>query len=247
LASLTIFWIFKVEAGKLRIEQVEFDLHEVFENISLMTADRAFEKKLEFLIQIDPEVPWRLMGDGLRLSQVLINLVNNAIKFTDHGQVTLSCKLVRRDSAQATLVFAVSDTGIGMTSEQQTRLFQPFSQADESTTRRFGGTGLGLSISRRVVELMGGCIELQSQEGYGTTVSCEISFTLSEQWQPVQVQREQPLKALIVDDHVQAARVLVDLLRFQGIDAVVVDKSVRAIDLISNADQSEGLISCSVI
>ncbi|GGX30561.1 response regulator [Undibacterium squillarum] len=230
----------KVEAGKLRIEQVEFDLHEVFENISLMTADRAFEKKLEFLIQIDPEVPWRLMGDGLRLSQVLINLVNNAIKFTDHGQVTLSCKLVRRDSAQATLGFTVSDTGIGMSSEQQNRLFQPFSQADESTTRRFGGTGLGLSISRRVVELMGGCIELQSQEGDGTTVSCEISFTLAEKWQPIQVLRDQPLKALIVDDHAQAARALVELLRFQGIDAVVVDKSVRAIDLISSADQNDG-------
>src|SRR5262249_16989723 len=132
----------KIEAGHLDIEKIEFHLDEVLENLSTIVGQKAQEKGLEFLISVEPGIPATLVGDPLRLGQILINLVNNALKFTEKGEVVVSARLQEAASGRAVLSFAVRDSGIGMTPEQTARLFQPFTQADASTTRKFGGTGL---------------------------------------------------------------------------------------------------------
>ncbi|MBF0266833.1 MAG: hypothetical protein HQL46_16340, partial [Gammaproteobacteria bacterium] len=150
----------KIEAGKLNIEEIEFSLDEVFNNLSTVSMTKVNEKKLDLLYKIDANVPMRLMGDPLRLGQIIINLVSNAIKFTDKGEVIVSVYCVEdklvRSTRKVKLQFSVKDSGIGMSEEQQKLLFQSFSQVDTSITRRFGGTGLGLAISKLIAELMGG-------------------------------------------------------------------------------------------
>ena len=159
----------KVEAGKLEMERHEFTLDEVLENLATVVGVKAAEKGLEFLLETAVDVPQRLVGDPLRLGQVLTNLANNAVKFTESGEVAVSTTLEREEAdGELLLRFVVRDTGIGLTEEQIGRLFQAFSQADGSTTRKYGGTGLGLTISRRLVELMGGEIEVTSTPGEGS-------------------------------------------------------------------------------
>ena len=161
----------KIEAGKLDIEAVEFRLDDVIASVTSITAQKAQDKGLEFLAEVASSVPQNLVGDPLRLGQVIANLINNSIKFTEHGEVHLKAELLEQVGERARLRFSVKDTGIGMTPEQAARLFQPFSQADMSTTRKHGGTGLGLTICRRLVELMGGEIWLESEPGVGKHVS----------------------------------------------------------------------------
>jgi signal transduction histidine kinase len=145
----------KIEAGKLDMESVDFQLEDTLDNISTLVGIKTQEKGLELLFKTDPSVPAALVGDPLRLGQVLINLSNNAVKFTDAGEIVVSTELVKKDKAQVALKFSVRDTGIGMTADQAAKLFQPFVQADSSTTRKYGGTGLGLTISKRLAEMMG--------------------------------------------------------------------------------------------
>jgi two-component system sensor histidine kinase/response regulator len=161
----------KIEAGKLEVERVAFDLVEVLDNLAGLVSIRAEDKGLEFLIYSSPSLPPRLIGDPLRLGQVLLNLTGNAIKFTHQGQVMVSVdELAPRPADAAVMLrFAVSDSGIGLTPEQGAKLFQAFSQADASTTRKYGGTGLGLAISRQLVGLMGGEIGVESTPGQGST------------------------------------------------------------------------------
>jgi PAS domain S-box-containing protein len=158
----------KIEAGKLEIEEITFCLQKVFDNLSDIIGLKAEERGLELDIEVAANVPARVQGDPLRLGQILINLGNNAVKFTSQGGVKVSVERLEQEQAKVVLQFCVADTGIGMTPEQQSRLFQSFSQADSSTTRRFGGTGLGLSISKNLVELMGGNIWLESEAGKGS-------------------------------------------------------------------------------
>ena len=153
----------KIEAGRLTLETVDFELSELVESTIDLHAVRACEKKLELISEIDDDVPTRLRGDPLRLRQVLLNLLGNALKFTERGEIFLHVSLERQDEVTARLCFAVRDSGIGIPADVIPHLFQPFSQADESTTRRYGGTGLGLAISRRLVEAMGGTISARSQ------------------------------------------------------------------------------------
>jgi len=162
----------KIEAERLTVERIEFDPGETIDRAVDLTAVQAYAKGLDFRVDEDVRLPARLIGDPLRLSQVLVNLLANAVKFTDHGRIALR---VRRDGAA--LLFEVSDTGIGIDQAVQKRLFQPFVQADSSTTRRFGGTGLGLVISRRLVELLGGDIAVHSVPGQGTTMSVRLPLT----------------------------------------------------------------------
>ena len=169
----------KIEAGKLTMERIGFGLEEVFENLTSVVGMRAHEKGLEVLFRIASDTPLHLVGDPLRLQQVLVNLCSNAVKFTKQGEVVVSVKPVRIDDGEVELEFAVSDTGIGMTPDQQARLFRPFTQADSSTTRKFGGTGLGLSISLRLVELMSGQLRLESELGKGSTFRFTARFGLS--------------------------------------------------------------------
>jgi len=165
----------KIEAGRLELETTAFDLDQVLESVGALTALAADDKGLEFLIGRGPDVPTQLLGDPLRLRQALLNLVNNAVKFTERGQVTLRVDAAGEREGSARLDFSVTDSGIGMRDDQIRLLFQPFSQADASTSRRFGGTGLGLAITRRLVDLMGGEVTVRSREGAGS----RFSFTLA--------------------------------------------------------------------
>ena len=158
----------KIEAGKLDMEAVEFDLLETLDNVANVITVKAQEKEdLEVLFNLDSQVPNFLVGDSLRLNQILVNLGNNAIKFTEKGEIVVTTKISKRSDDKVTLQFSVRDTGIGMTAEQQAKLFQAFSQADTSTTRKYGGTGLGLTISKRLVNMMGGEIWIESESGQG--------------------------------------------------------------------------------
>ena len=160
----------KIEAGKLDIETTDFQLDDVISSVTTLTAQKAHEKGLEFLAARRARtIPEHLLGDPLRLGQILTNFVNNAVKFTERGEIRLKIELLERTGEKVQLKFSVRDTGIGMTQEQAAKLFQPFTQADMSTTRKHGGTGLGLTICRRLVELMGGRIWLESEPGVGST------------------------------------------------------------------------------
>lgn len=165
----------KIEAGKLQLELTDFDPRQVIGTISSLLAEKADAKGLQLVID-HAELPPLLHGDGLRLEQILLNFASNAIKFTEHGSVTLAVQQVQEDQQQIRLRFSVSDTGIGMTADQQSRIFNAFEQADISTTRRFGGTGLGLAICRRLTYLMGGRIGVESCPGRGSTFWVELPF-----------------------------------------------------------------------
>ncbi len=206
----------KIEAGKLDMEAVDFDLDKVLDNLADLIAVKAGEKQdLEVLFASDPGVPRQLVGDPLRLGQVLINLSNNAVKFTDAGEIVVSTKVAAEDDEQVTLKFAVSDTGIGMTAEQMDRLFESFTQADTSTTRKYGGTGLGLTISKRLVEMMGGTIEVQSTPGRGTTFSFTAVFGRGKQKEIsplVPPPDMHGLKVLVVDDNATSREIFRGML-----------------------------------
>ncbi|MBF0411837.1 MAG: hypothetical protein HQK70_03890, partial [Desulfamplus sp.] len=159
----------KIEAGKLYMEEIDFDLDDVLHNLANVVNMKALEKGLELVFAVEPDVPKALTGDSLRLGQILLNLANNAVKFTENGEITLSIKTIKCDGESAFLRFAVQDTGIGLTEEQRGKLFQSFQQADASTTRKYGGTGLGLTISKKLAEMMGGEIGVDSVSGQGST------------------------------------------------------------------------------
>ena len=204
----------KIEAGRLDIEAVDFRLDDVIASVTAITAQKAQDKGLELLIEVADAVPQHLVGDPLRLGQVIANLVNNAIKFTEQGDVYVTADLLEQVGERARLRFSVKDTGIGMSPEQAARLFQPFSQADASTTRKHGGTGLGLTICRRLVELMGGEIWLESEPGVGSTFLFTVSVGVSSGLARSRVVPEQlrALSALVVDDNAAARDILVHAL-----------------------------------
>ncbi|MBC3884815.1 response regulator [Undibacterium griseum] len=230
----------KVEAGKLHIENTVFNLDEVLENVCAITADKAYEKGLELIFDVPQQIPRALCGDALRLGQILINLINNAVKFTQHGEVYVRCRHQVVSEGQLQLQFEIRDTGIGMTPEQMQRLFQPFSQADESTTRKFGGTGLGLSISRRVVELMGGQINLESESGLGTCVRFYLGFGLSPDVRtPAHTELIRHKRILIVDDNALAANVLRDELELLGARVDVAQEAAPAIQMMQIVDNDD--------
>ena len=204
----------KIEAGRLDIEAVDFRLDDVIASVTSITAQKAQDKGLEFLAEVADSVPQNLVGDPLRLGQVIANLINNAIKFTEQGEVYLKAELLEQVGERARLRFSVKDTGIGMTPEQAARLFQPFSQADTSTTRKHGGTGLGLTICRRLVELMGGEIWLESEPGAGSTFLFTVSVGVASGPARSRVVPEQlrAVSALVVDDNAAARDILVHAL-----------------------------------
>ncbi|MEO5364813.1 MAG: ATP-binding protein [Magnetococcus sp. WYHC-3] len=172
----------KIEVGRLELESIPFDIDEVLRTVSTLVSVRAHEKHLDLVLILDPEVPRRITGDPLRLNQVLLNLTGNAVKFTERGEVVIRVDSTPAENEQVLLTFSVADTGIGMTPEQMGHLFTAFSQADTSTTRQFGGTGLGLTISKRLVELMGSTIEVESLPGVGS----RFRFSLLTRPEPLQ-------------------------------------------------------------
>ncbi|MEN8254142.1 MAG: response regulator [Verrucomicrobiota bacterium] len=193
----------KIEAGKFELEKIPFDLVDITENVVQMFAQQAEEKGLELACLIQRNVPAAVCGDGNRIGQVLINLVGNAIKFTEHGDVIVSARLESEDDETVAVRFEIKDTGIGISLEDKSRIFEAFRQEDNSTTRRFGGTGLGLGICRQLVELMGGEIQVESHPGRGSTFSFTIG--LDKYHAPSSAPRRlngiRGLHALVVDDH----------------------------------------------
>jgi PAS domain S-box-containing protein len=232
----------KIEAGELTIEKVGFDLDEVLTNLGTMVSQKVMEKELEFLIDAPQGIPRAWMGDPLRLGQVLLNLLSNAVKFTDAGEVRLSVELVERVGPRSKLLFAVEDTGIGMDPQQVTRLFQAFSQADSSTTRKYGGTGLGLSISKKLVELMGGQIWVDSAAGKGSTF--RFTIWLDEAGEGMDLDISLPAafdgrRVLVVDDNAAARNIhrsILEELRFRVETAASAE---AGLELLAEADASD--------
>ena len=205
----------KIEAGRLGLEHIGFNLEHVLRDVGGIIGVRAGGKGLDLLFDLPREVPQGLQGDPLRLSQVLINLLGNAVKFTEHGEIVLEVALVRLLPDAARIRFVVRDTGLGLRPEQQTRLFEAFSQGDGTTTRRFGGTGLGLAISRRLVDLMGGFLRVASQEGVGSEFAFEADFDLSPEQAPDLAASQQKLggrRILLVEPNPLARRITAAIL-----------------------------------
>jgi PAS domain S-box-containing protein len=228
----------KIEAGKLDIEKTNFRLEDVLENVSSVVSQKVHDKNLEFLIAAQQNLPPNLVGDPLRLGQVLINLVSNAVKFTDRGEIVVTVARGEKVPDRVNLEFSVRDTGIGMTSEQTARLFQAFSQADSSTTRKYGGTGLGLSISKRLVEMMDGNIWVESNYGVGSTFHFTAWFGIGS---GETKRRCLPLdlagiRVLVVDDNEQAREILSESLKGLALRAQSVSSGEEAIRELVAAD-----------
>ncbi|HKX42861.1 MAG TPA: response regulator [Burkholderiaceae bacterium] len=212
----------KIEAGKLSVESVTFELGEVTDHFSNLVGIKAEEKGLELLLDEPANLPHALVGDPLRLGQVLVNLGNNAVKFTESGEVVLAVSVLERGVADVQLRFAVRDTGPGLSAEQQRRLFQPFTQADASTSRRYGGSGLGLAISRHLVALMGGQMGVNSTPGRGSEFFFTVRLGVRPASQDSTPRKPDPLRGtriLIVDDNASARDILVAMARSIGLEA----------------------------
>ena len=232
----------KVESGQMELESIDFDLRSTLEDLGDLLAIKAQEKGLEYVCSISPETPSRLTGDPGRLRQVLTNLIGNAIKFTQRGEVVVAVDLVREEGREVTLRFEVRDTGIGVPAGRLDRLFRPFVQADASTTRRFGGAGLGLAISRRLVERMGGKIGLHSVEGRGSTCWFTARLAVQQARDPETEGSDQSARVLlqgqrvlIVDDNPASRRVLMGQLRAWQCRCEEADGAERALDLLQDA------------
>jgi two-component system, sensor histidine kinase and response regulator len=231
----------KIEAGKLSIETIEFELEKVLDNVINQIGDKAVNKGLEFIFNIAPDVPLNLFGDPLRLGQILINYASNAVKFTNLGEVEILIQ-IQEESAQSVLLYcAISDTGIGLTEEQISRLFQSFSQADTSTSRQFGGSGLGLVISKKLIELMGGETGVSSELGKGS----RFWFTARLQKSNMPMRRLllpsdlQNKRALVVDDNQAARLVLSQLLNSMQLKTDHVSSGQAALEAIIQANKNQ--------
>ncbi|TMO59505.1 hybrid sensor histidine kinase/response regulator [Pseudoalteromonas aurantia] len=223
----------KIESGKMTVESINFLLDEVTDNVATVNAVKAQEKNLELLLDVSPEVPISLIGDPLRLSQILINLCGNAIKFTETGEIVIGVTIIEQNSDHVMLRFSVKDSGIGLSNEQQAKLFEAFSQADGSITRKYGGTGLGLSISKNLVELMGGEIGVNSEVGKGSEFYFSVRCGLQEAKMRNFLCPEANLKdkkALVVDDNDSARAILRNLLKTMGLAVNSVNSGRAAIN-----------------
>jgi|GEM_PF-321503 len=230
----------KIEAGKLDIEQVEFRLEDVLESMTDLVGLKAAEKQIELHFAIDPDLPPVLLGDPLRLGQILTNLGNNAVKFTDKaGEILLSVSFERQENAKVMLHFSLKDTGIGMSPAQQARLFQSFSQADSSTTRKYGGTGLGLAICKTLTELMHGKIWVESVEGQGSTFHFTVRLgAASPNALPARLTPESlhGLRVLVTDDNDTAREILGQLLLEQHCKVAMATSGSEALTMLKSAD-----------
>ncbi len=226
----------KIEAGKLELDIVAFDLRSTVEELLGALAVRAAEKRLELACRIAPEIPDLLNGDPLRLRQILVNLVANALKFTQRGEVLVEVRQASRTDAQVELEFSVSDTGIGIPTGKLKSIFEAFGQADTSTTRKYGGTGLGLTISSRLVQLMGGTIAVQSEVGRGSTFSFAARFEVPDEAtalpEPVSLEQIADLPVLVVDDNPTNRHIMEELLRQMGMLPTGVGSGAEALELI---------------
>jgi PAS domain S-box-containing protein len=221
----------KIEAGKLELEDFEFELRDSIGDTLQTLATRAREKNLELAYSIPAEVPDQVIGDLSRLRQVIVNLVGNAIKFTENGEIVVTVDCVEKQLDSVTLKFSVRDTGIGIPKDKQDRIFEVFSQADSSTTRRFGGTGLGLTISSRIVEKMGGELKVESEEGKGSTFYFTACFGLGDQVTkiPEEAVAIGKLRFLVVDDNATNRRILTEMLASWNLETTACEGGEKAL------------------
>jgi CheY-like chemotaxis protein/nitrogen-specific signal transduction histidine kinase len=239
----------KVEAGMLDLDPTQFNLSDCIEETAKMLAIRAHQKGLEFICDMDPSIPELVVGDALRIRQVLVNLAGNAVKFTERGEVVVTVRADRRvprdtsgKSGLLVLLFTVRDTGIGVPAARQRQIFQAFSQADGSTTRKYGGTGLGLTISKRIVELMGGSIWLESKPGSGSafyfTVPVERAIGQPRHALPPNHMSLLDVPVLVVDDNATNRRLLADRLASWGMLPALADSGAAALALLESRSES---------
>ena len=230
----------KIEASKMKIDIYDFEPVRAIDHVCSIIANQATAKGLDLLVDM-PQIPFMLRGDGIRFGQIILNLMSNAVKFTDQGRITLTGRVVQQTEEQIRLRFEVRDTGIGMTPEQVKRLFGDFEQADETTTRRYGGTGLGLAISKRLVELMGGNIGVESTLGAGSTFWLEVPFATSAVL-PQHIAKMQSLagmKILIVDDMADAREIILSMTAEMGLRGDAVASGAAGLEALKAADAKD--------
>ena len=232
----------KIEAGKLELEKIEFEIRDLLKDTLKTLAVRADKKGLELLVRVSPNVPQTVVGDPTRLRQLIVNLVGNAIKFTDRGTILVNAERDENSSEDVALNFRVSDTGIGIPRDKLQVIFESFAQADGSTTRKFGGTGLGLTISRQIVELMGGKLRVESEVGQGSSFHFSAQFgpglasaTVQEK---MAVQKLPGLEILVVDDNASSREILSEMLTNWKMKPVVASNGAEALSLIERAYKS---------
>ncbi|MEP6790858.1 MAG: response regulator, partial [Ramlibacter sp.] len=227
----------KVEAGKLTIEHADFELEKVLDSVAGLFNEKTAAKGLELVFDVSPDVPQRLVGDSLRIGQILINYANNALKYTEQGEIVVAVRVQERGARNVLLHFSVKDTGIGLTQDQMGRLFQSFQQADSSTTRKYGGTGLGLAISKNLAGLMGGEVGVESEFGKGSTfwftVRTGVSASGTRERTPAPDLRNR--RALVVDDSDSARAVLRDLLEGMTFSVTEADGGAAALEAVESA------------
>ena len=229
----------KIEAGRMTLEQIDFDLESVLENLANLIGDKVASKGLELIFDVDRRLPKHFIGDPLRLGQILINYANNAVKFTDKGEIVIMIRLVNMTESDVEIYLGVKDTGIGLTPEQRESLYQSFQQADTSTTRKFGGTGLGLVITKRMTELMGGQVGVESRPGEGSTFWSTVKLGKSEMTpRPLVLSQDlQGQRVLVVDDNEKARVVLQALLEQMKFDVNVAADGNEALQMVMQANR----------
>ena len=248
----------KIEAGKMQYELGAFRLEDVLEQVSDLSMIKAQEKDLELLLKVDAAVPTALIGDPLRLGQVITNLVNNAIKFTEKGEITVGVQKVADEPDGVRLRFNITDTGIGLTEDQRKKLFSAFAQADASTTRKYGGTGLGLTISKSLVELMGGSIGVESQPGVGSTFFFTGKFGMQMEqpnlFEDIKIKNNSSsapdvLKGthlLLVEDNPINQEVALDILQNAGITVDLANSGAEALERLQHMRYDGVLMDCQM-
>ncbi|MCK5241737.1 response regulator [bacterium] len=232
----------KIEAGHFTLEEIDFDLRNVVETSAETLANRAGEKNLELACRISPSVPTALIGDPGRLRQIIINLIGNSIKFTDHGDIVLAVDLKSENTQTADLILTVTDTGVGIPKDKHKVIFESFTQADASSTRRYGGTGLGLSITRQLVELMGGKIEVKSEINQGSTFTLELSFPMQKEPHSLDIKPNfslEGVRVLIVDDNPINRRIYKEILNSWKMITQEAEDGPSALDLIQSAEDNK--------
>lgn len=242
----------KIEAGKLSIESTSFRLCQLVEETVDSLAIKAFEKQLELICEIDPTLPVQVLGDPVRIQQILINLLGNAIKFTERGEVVVSVKkgpasLGEDEKKYQPIFISVKDTGIGIPTEKLSQIFESFTQADSTTTRRYGGTGLGLTIARNLAEMMGGCLDVQSEPGKGSTFTLLFApEILNDMEEGPVIQRPVLRRVLVVDDNITNCHLLQNIFGYMGIDCSFCTGGPDALRLLATAIQEDQLFDLIV-
>ncbi|MDR1472139.1 MAG: response regulator [Synergistaceae bacterium] len=241
----------KADAGDMKLERVSFDIRRMFDDLTIFFSERNAESDIALRFELDPSLPSELIGDPLRLQQIFINLVDNAYKFTERGSITVRAEVVERGRDEATIAFAVEDTGIGMSRDHIDKMFAAFNQADNSSTRKYGGTGIGLAITRQMVELMGGTISVESEEGKGTVFGFSCGFELpgrdevAEDASAGEGEADENavlrgMRVLLVEDNEINAMIATELLSAVGVEVTAAQNGHEALDRLKEAARTDG-------